>query len=174
MKKFLSLVAMALLFTTVTVAQEFEQDDNIVSLGIGLGGDFGSFDTTKSSPGLSLQYEKGIWNIGEQDVIGLGGYLGYKSYTYKTDDADYKWTYTIIGVRGAYHVNSLEVENLDAYGGLMLSYNILSFDGEGSYGSAMGLTAFIGGRWYFTDQWAAMAEIGYGVSYLTVGVSYKL
>jgi hypothetical protein len=155
-------------------AQEFESGNNILSAGIGLGGDFGSYNTTKESPGFSVQYERGIWKIGEEDVIGLGGYLGYKTYKYEVDTDQYKWTYTIIGIRGAYHVNSLEVEKLDAYGGLMLSYNMLSFDGEGDYGSGTGFTAFIGGRWYFTDNIAAMAELGYGISYLTVGISLNL
>lgn len=155
-------------------AQEFKTGDNVISAGIGVGGNYGSFATSSQTPGLSLQYERGIWEIAARDVVSLGGYLGYKSYTYDAGIADDKWNYTIVGLRGAYHYNGLNVENLDVYGGAMISYNILSFEGSGNYGSDLAATGFIGGRWYFTDAFAAMAEVGYGVAYLTLGVSLKL
>lgn len=156
-----------------STAQEFSVGDNVISAGVGLGGNYGSFSTSSQTPGLSLQYERGIWEIAKRDVISLGGYLGYKTYSYENGLSDYKWTYTIIGIRGAYHFNGLNVENLDVYGGAMLSYNLLSFEGEGSYGSTTAGTAFVGGRWYFTESIAAMVELGYGVAYLTLGASYK-
>lgn len=155
-------------------AQEFATGDNVISAGIGLGGNYGSFSTSSQTPGLSLQYERGIWEIAGRDVVSLGGYLGYKSYTYDAGIANDKWTFTILGVRGSYHYNGLNVENLDVYGGAMLSYNILSFEGSGNYGSDLAVTGFIGGRWYFTESIAAMVEIGYGVAYLTLGVSLKI
>ncbi len=155
-------------------AQEFSIDDNVISAGIGLGGNYGSFSTSSQTPGLSLQYERGVWGIVGRDVISLGGYLGYKSYTYDAGIADDKWTYTIVGIRGAYHFNGINVQNLDIYGGAMLSYNILSFEGSGNYGSDLAATGFIGGRWYFSNSFATMAEIGYGVANITVGVSLKL
>jgi hypothetical protein len=154
-------------------AQEFSIGDNVISAGVGLGGDYGSFSSSSQTPGLSLQYERGIWEIADRDVISLGGYLGYKTYSYEAGLSDYKWTYSIIGIRGAYHFNGPNVENLDVYGGAMLSYNILSFEGEGNYGSTLAGTAFLGGRWYFTESIAAMAELGYGVAYITIGGSYK-
>ena len=66
----------------------------------------------------------------------------------------------------------------------MLSYNILKFKYEdnagnsrlyntGSYGSAVGFTAYVGGRYSISKNIAAMAELGYGVSYLTPGLALK-
>ncbi len=173
MKKILFCLSLSLGALYIGKAQEFASGDNVISAGIGLGGDYGSFATSEQTPGLSLQYERGIWEIVDRDVISLGGYLGYKTYSYDAGLSDYKWTYTILGVRGAYHYNGFNINNLDVYGGAMLSYNILSFDGEGNYGSTAAGTAFLGGRWYFTESIAAMAEVGYGVAYLTIGASFK-
>ena len=131
-------------------AQRFVKGTNIVSAGIGLGSSILSYSGTSQTPALSLQYEKGIWDMGGPGVISLGGYVGYKGYKYtgKFDAYNYsqKWHYTVIGVRSAYHYNGIRSENIDVYGGVMLSYNILSYSitdnspygsyhGSGSYGS---------------------------------------
>ncbi len=182
----------AIVFTgslSVAKAQTFEKGTNVASAGIGIGSSIGSFTYGSQTPGISINYEKGLWNAGDDGIISIGGYLGYKSY--KDDYADYsynyseKWSYTIIGVRSAYHYTALHSDNFDLYGGLMLSYNILSYkysstnpydnyQYSGSYGSTVGITGFIGGRYYFNSSLAANAEIGYGASYLTLGVSLKL
>src|SRR5690606_18788819 len=71
------------------------------------------------------------------------------------------------------------VPELDVYGGAMFSYNIAKYSSDGddasyanSYGSGVGFTGFIGGRWFFTDRIGAFAELGYGVSVLNAGVTY--
>ncbi len=66
----------------------------------------------------------------------------------------------------------------------MLSYNISKYKYEDNdpswdytnsgYGSGMGLTGFVGGRYYFSKNIGAFAEVGYGVSYLTLGAAIKL
>ena len=159
-------------------AQVYEKGTNVASAGIGLGSSIAGYTYGSQTPGISLQYERGIAEAGP-GVISLGGYLGFKSYKYNygTDFTE-KWKYTIIGIRGAYHLTGLNVENLDLYGGLMLSYNILSYSdnsgvSHGSYGSAAGFSAFVGGRYYFAKTLAVMAELGYGVSYLNLGLALK-
>jgi hypothetical protein len=116
-------------------------------------------------------------------VNSLGGYVGYKGYSYSATDYSEKWHYTVLGVRSAYHYNGLNVEKLDLYGGVMLSYNILSysysdiggynFSGSGSYGSTVGFSLYVGARVFFTDNLAVLAELGYGVAYLNVGIAAK-
>ena len=32
---------------------------------------------------------------------------------------------------------------------------------------------YVGGRWYFTDSFAAMLELGYGIAWLNIGVAFK-
>lgn len=169
-------------------AQEFAVDQNVLGAGIGFGGSFGSYNYSSQTPALSLNYERGIWPIDGPGVISLGGYLGFKSYKYEQQFNPfyykYKWNYTVIGLRSAYHYTGLEVDKLDVYGGLMLSYNILkykyttnnNFNPEfynKSYGSTVGLTLYVGGRYYLTDNIAAFMELGYGVSYLTLGAAFR-
>lgn len=171
MKKSIYLSLFALCVSSLVFAQEFEIGDNIISGRIGIGSSFG--DGGSGNPGYSIDYERGIWDVGE-DVISLGGYLGVKTFDFN-GIIDGKATYTIIGVRGAYHFNSLNLEDFDIYGGAMVSLNSVSFSGVGNtLGSNLGLTIFGGGRYYFSDNWAASVELGYGVAFVNLGVSYKL
>ena len=154
-------------------SQEFKIGTNTINLGVGFGGNFGNFTTSSQSPGYSITYERGIWDVPGPGTVSLGAYLGTKSYTYDYTLGNDKWNYTIIGVRGAYHYNGLEIERLDVYGGVMASYNVLSYSGSGSFNNKPSATGFVGGRWFFSDTFAAFAEASYGVAYLTVGVSLK-
>jgi hypothetical protein len=177
----------ALLVTGMAQAQFFEKGTSVVSAGIGLGSAIGSFNYGSQSPGISLQYEKGVWDIGGPGVISLGGYAARKGYKYSGSSGSFgyeeKWNYTIIGVRSAYHYNGISAEKADLYGGIMLSYNILNYKysdnsgsgtlQKGSYGNALGFTAYVGGRYLFTDNLGAFVELGYGVSYLTLGLALK-
>jgi len=190
MKKNYSILLFLLVvcITSAVNAQPFKKGTNVASIGIGLGSNLlTSYSGYSSSPAISLQYERGIQDIGGPGTISLGGYFGYKSYTYSNINYNDKITYTIIGVRGAYHYNGFnsgkdELSKLDVYGGIMVSANLGSekftnYNGYtyrgGSFGSTAGITAFVGGRYFFTDNIAAMAELGYGISYLTIGVSLK-
>jgi hypothetical protein len=168
-------------FSAVRVhAQAFEAGTNVISGGIGLGSSLASGYTYGTQGiGLSAGYERGIWEAGP-GVISLGAYLGYKTFGYSADGYSYKWNYTIIGGRGAYHFTGLNIENLDLYAGLMLSYDNLSFSAStnipgysGSYASGIELTPFVGARYYFAGNLGGYAELGYGVAILSIGLSYK-
>lgn len=182
MKK-LIFVVVALAASTTLYAQQFQKGTNILGAGIGLGSSLGSFTYGSQSPAISLQYERGIWDIGGPGVISLGGYAGTKSFKYSGEGFTEKWGYTIIGIRSAYHYNGIKSDKFDVYGGVMLSYDILNYsykddngnsiNGRGNYGSAAGFTLYVGGRYFFTPNIAAFAELGYGVSYLTLGVAFK-
>jgi hypothetical protein len=164
-------------------AQEFQKGTNIVSAGIGLGSSILSYSGASQTPAVSLQYERGVWDIGGPGVISLGGYVGYKGYNFSGADFSEKWHYTVLGVRSAYHYNGLNVDKLDLYGGVMLSYNLLSYSftdntgynvaGSGSYGSTVGFSLYAGARYFFTDHLAVLAELGYGVAFLNVGIAAK-
>lgn len=150
---------------------------NVASVGVGLGSSIAGYSYGSQSPAISLQYERGLWEVGP-GVISLGGYLGFKTYKYSGSGYSYKWSYTIIGVRGAYHLTQINVKNLDLYGGVMLAYNNLHFtDNQGnstvSYGSTTGFSIFLGGRYYFTQNIGAFLELGYGVAYANLGLALK-
>ena len=191
MKKAVNLLAVLFFLSIVTVkAQTYSSGTNVISAGIGLGSSIAGYSYGSQSPAISLQYERGLWNAGP-GVISLGGYAGFKTYKYSFNDGvgdhyNEKWSYTIIGIRGAFHYTGMKTPNLDVYGGLMLSYNHLSYTGSysgpqgsysgssgGSYGSNMGFTAFVGARYFFAKNLGGFAELGYGVSYLNLGLAYK-
>ena len=170
-------------FTSVN-AQSYEVGTNVVSAGIGLGSSIAGYTYGSQSPAFSATYERGLWNVGP-GVISLGAYVGFKNYKYNDPEFAEKWNYTIVGIRGAYHYTGLNIDNLDLYGGLMLSYNHVSYkfanltDGRGgltdapSYGSDLFLTPFVGARYYFFPGLSAFAELGYGVSDLNLGLAVK-
>jgi len=172
---------------TKSSAQKFDVGSNVIGLGIGLGDTY-SYTTSSSTPALSAKYEHGMWSVGGPGTISLGGYLGYKSYSYDGLGYGYsfseKWSYTIIGLRSAYHYTGLEGSKFDPYGGLMLSYDVASvsysnsdpfyyYSSRVSYGSVFRITLYLGARYYFSDNWAAFGELGFGNAILTLGAAYK-
>ena len=134
------------------------------------------------SPALSLQYEHGMWSAGGPGVISLGGFLAYKTFGYDYNAYAYsysqKWKYTLIGVRSAYHYNGIDSKNWDLYGGLMLAYRIISFDNNDlnrtySYPSDVYLSAYLGARYYFSENVAGFVELGSGIAILNLGIALK-
>jgi hypothetical protein len=171
----------------VNAQNVFSKGDNNLNLGIGIGSVLGGtagYSTT--TPPLSVSYERGIVDqlFDDKSSLGIGAYLGYASNKSTLisggNNFGWKYNYTIFGVRGALHYQL--VDKLDTYAGLMLGYNSVSstyygdnslIQGSVANGSGMGWSLFIGGRYYFTDNVAAFAELGYGIAYLQLGVSFK-
>jgi hypothetical protein len=174
-------------FTAVRVqAQAFQVGTNVISAGIGLGSSIANFTYGTQSPGFNVQYDRGIWEAGP-GVVSLGGYIGIKDYKYgyiyNGDAVSYKWNYTVVGVRGAWHFTGLDIENLDLYGGVMLGYYALSTsysDSQGNsggslgnYGNTVGLSVFAGAKYYFAGNLGVFGELGFGANILSLGLSYK-
>jgi hypothetical protein len=181
----------AVVFAVASFGQAFEPGANVLTAGLGIGGHWGAYGTYSSqSPGIGIAYEKATSIDVGPGVLGLGGYLGYKSLAARERngvyDYDFRWTYTILGFRGAYHWNEWhQVPELDTYGGLMLSYNVVGFKDRTDYpsgtthysyssASGLGLSLYFGGRYYFTDKIGAYGELGYGIAYLTLGAAFNL
>ena len=163
-------------------AQTFSKGDKVVNLGLGLGNTVYSGSGYKTSiPPISGSFEYGVVDnlFDDKSSLGVGGYLGYTSSKYDLgNNYDYKYSSTIVGVRGSLHYDF--IEKLDTYTGLSLGYNIVSaksdYKGLGSYkaeSSALYWGWYLGARYYFTDSFAAMAEIGYDIAYLNIGVAFK-
>ncbi len=188
MKKFNYLLTLLILLAYSSAwSQTFEKGTKVASLGIGIGSSLGSFDYSSQIPGISVMYEQGIAEAGNVGIIGVGGYVGYKSFSFESNSGTFEsksnWNYTIIGIRGALHFTGINAENLDLYGGLMASYNLLNYSYEdnsgfntgnkGNFGNSAGLTLFVGARYYFSDNLGGFAELGYGVAYLNLGIALK-
>lgn len=177
MKKTFILLAFALTIFTAQ-AQSFQKGTTAFNAGIGIGTALGGYGTVR--PAISLSADHGIWETGGPGVISLGGYVGNMGYKYSGSGYDSKWNYFIIGARGAYHYNGFHTKNFDLYGGAMLGYNIVKYSSNVSedyfgkaYGSGLGFSGFVGGRYFFSNSIGAFAELGYGISVLNAGLTFK-
>ena len=182
-KSFFLIAVFASLFTLTTTAQidilgtnpNFSKGQIDVNAGIGLLRTFYSGHSTAMPP-VSVSAEYGI-----TDKISVGGFIGYTSTKDRLwyDANDYaRYSFTIIGVRGSYHLNLWD--RMDTYAGLMLGYNIASvkydtdnpwLDNYAAASSSLAISAYVGGRYRFTEKIGAFAELGYGISVLNLGVS---
>lgn len=189
MKKLIRLsilvIAMAFLVSQSTLnAQAFKSGDMVGNLGVGFGW-YGYGYGTTSLPAFSLSLEKGIKDIENVGPLTIGGIVGFKHARYAwLTNYDWTWNDIIIAARGAIHYDLFKNEKLDTYGGVALGLRIESFTDyayngnnyvKGTSSTTHGLFAlYIGGRYYFSDKLAAFGELGYGLGYLTLGLSFKL
>ena len=169
MKKLILLFAVALFSVGIVSAQVYTEDSKLLNIGIGFGG---GYTTGKVGiPPISASFEKGI-----TDKISVGGIAGYAASKYELMGFKSEYSYILLGARGSYHFYN--TDKIDAYAGAMLGYNIVSakVTGLGAAASSSGLaySGFVGGRYFFSEKLAAFAEIGYGISVITFGVSLKL
>jgi len=188
MKKLLAIVIVALFTLSSMNAQEseFTLGSKVLSLGIGIGNSLYSGSYYSSGvPPISFSYEQAIKDeILEKGVIGIVGSISYNSYKYRYTYSTYEygWNYSniILAVGGTFHYPLLD--KLDTYGVLALGYNISTTKEYGDipgtdFSSSSGGVVFgiyVGGRYYFNEHFAAFAQVGYGIAYLTFGVSYRL
>lgn len=180
MKRNLLAVLFVVMFSASSFAQEFEEGDKVLNIGIGFGSTLytGSFYSA-SLPPISASFEIGVKDgVLDEGSIGVGGYVGFSRYKWGTD-AGWNVTNFIIGGRGVFHYPL--VDNLDTYTGLLLGFRAVSTnvfnDYVGFYSPASGgivASWYIGGRYYFSDNLAAMLELGYGISYINLGIALKL
>jgi len=177
--KRLTIIITVLLAALTVQGQQFKKGTTAMNAGVGLGTALGGLG--KARPALSLSLDYGMWDMNGLGVISLGAYVGNTAYIYNSGNYTSKWNYLITGIRGAYHYNGFtSAPKLDVYGGLMLGFNIVSYSSDGddldvadNYSSGMGLSGFLGSRWFFSEKLGAFAELGYGVSVLNVGITYK-
>lgn len=181
MRKLLAVVVVALISVLLvsTSSAQAKKGENVVTLGLGLGypGVYGS----SGVPPIFGSFDHAI-----QNRISVGGIVAYSSSSYSFTADKWSYTYIFVGARGAYHFADeiKDLKNMDLYGGIDIGYNIVSskFSGREAAvynfysvgGGYFHFGVFVGGRYYFSQQWAATAELGYDIGYFKVGVSYKL
>lgn len=179
MKKLLMFIVLVTFSVASLTAQEttFNKGDKVVNLDLSVFSSlYSGVGYTSVVPRLSASMEIGIVdNILEKGSVGVGGYLDFSSHKYSNY---WKSTSIIIGPRGAFHYAL--VDKLDTYAGLIIGYNIYSskWIGSGyelSDSSSGGLVSgeFVGARYYFSDNFAANAELGVGIFNMNIGVSLK-
>jgi hypothetical protein len=183
-KIFILTLVLALLLPVASMdAQIFKQGDMVLSFGLGLGATYytGGFGYKTTFPPIFVAGDYCLREKLGPGNLGVGGYLGYS--TYKWDyygDYGQKFSTMIIAARGTYHFVDL-VDKLDLYGGVTLGAKIVSEKDYGEWGNAshtsngsgVAYSLFAGARYYFTDNFGAMGELGYGIAWLSLGVSLK-
>lgn len=189
MKKIVLVLSVMMLCAGQINAQEtsstFAKGDNVIGVGFGIGGVYGFSSYDVQTPVFGAQYDRGIVEFGFGGVLGVGGFVGYKGYAskYEIGNQDFKDRYNIfiIGARGTLHYDLFKVKNLDTYAGTMIAFHAVNqktdlpdnWDYNSTHSSAAYASIFAGAKYYFTPSFGAFAEVGYGVSWLTMGLAFK-
>ncbi len=182
MKKLLLFIVLVAISLSAHAQDVFMKGDNLIGAKIGIGNGLAA----------SATYEKcivdGLFNNGN-GAIGIGGYLGYAHDKEEISEqgitAGCKYNDIIIGVQGNLHMQF--VDRLDTYAGAMIGYEIVNANNYGRSddpdfdyshsidvnGSGMTFSLHLGARYYLTDNLAANVELGYGVAFANIGLSYR-
>ena len=191
MKKLFFTLAVIFACVSVSKAQEdvFQKGDMVLGVGIGIGNTLNSSGYKSSIPPIIIMGEYGLTDAlikkTGKGYVGVGGYLSYTANKYEYSYAGsgtygWKYTYMIIGGRGAFHYQL--VDKLDTYAGVIAGFNIASSKSYGDWGSTtlsassnggFVYSTFVGARYFFTDKIAVFAEVGYGFNLLEAGVAFK-
>jgi len=181
MKTFL-LLLLPFCITGAMARTAYNKADKVAQVGIGIGG-LGGFYGTSSLPVISVGLDFGV-----HEYVSIGGVAGYSSskieYPALNQLYRYKYTYFTLGARGSYHFLQIPNEKFDVYAGAGLGYNIVSasYDGPATLmgfattasGSYLFFAVHAGGRYYFSPNFAAYAELGYGLGILNIGIALRL
>ena len=107
-------------------------------------------------------------------VVGIGAYAGFCTTRYNFfDNGDHYNIYDLdIGIRGNYHF--IFHDKLDAYTGVWIGANVTSHEWDGgweepqdiyfAHESGLAAGAYVGARWFFTDNIGVNAEVGWLIS----------
>ena len=181
---------MAILFMTlanVNAQDVFGKGTIATNVSIGLGS-YNYYGYKVGIPPLSVAVDAGIIDnlIGDNGSIGIGGYVGFATYSYTYNYyADYYYkasmTRMCLGVRGTFHYQL--TDRLDTYAGLMLGMYTYSWRYTDNYddyyndyyrntnSTSFAFSPFVGTRYYMSSNFGFNAEIGYGFTYISAGIT---
>ncbi len=190
-KQFLCAFVFAFTLLSGSAARaQFAKGDILINPGVsflGYGYNFGYSGGYSGLPALSASVEYSI-----TDQIGVGGYVGYQSRSYKySSSSKIRWTSIGFGARGVYHASSflndalnasINEEKLDIYAGLSLGYQTYSWNygdtglsglNNGTGGVVLG--GILGVRYMFSPNIGVYGELGRGAfGAITLGATFKL
>lgn len=180
----------------------FNENTKIINIGVGFFGTsyyrYGRSGAYKyqQSPAISASYEHALPEKIGPGYIGVGAFIGYRTAYYRFDDYYYnneryyykhQWTYSFWALRAAYHLEDLCTDKGEVYFGSSIGIRAQKYRFETnstdpysnnyrlSDGSIwLGWSVFAGGRYYFTDHLGLYGELGYGITWFTLGMSIKL
>ena len=195
MKKFFFtvLVTLCALISSPVFGQNqvFNKGNFNFSAGYGLVPTFLADGGTSNIPPLSARLGYSF-----SQHFNLSGYFGYSASTSKptlySDGiySQFKNDFMMMGLRG--ELRSQRSEKFDIYGGFMLAYNHpivkeVAVEGGSEIIREEGVprgfntpegqllySGFVGGTYFVTKKIGVFAELGYGISMLNTGLSFKL
>lgn len=175
-KKLIILVVVVFAVYSVN-AQNFENGDKALNVGIGLGGITSSVSLAPI-PSFNASFEVGIVDIPNVGVVGVGGFGAFKTTWHDYGTYRYTYTRTIVAARGVFHFGFFDTGDFDLYAGLNAgvgfskdAYNSTYY--TGSTYSHFIHDEFIGARYMKNEKFGFFAELGYGISFLKAGITLK-
>jgi hypothetical protein len=188
MKRLILMVAVIVFLGQAGNSQVFEKGSQAINLDLGFGNVnyWGSY-YSGFLPSFSGSYEYGIVEVPMGSdltgVVSVGGYLGTSiakyGYSNWSSDDYYLTNNVIIAVRGNYHF--IFHDQFDPYAGIALGVDVQTSKWKGD-SSDPGIDyaettpfggAYAGARWFFNDNFAVNAEVGWLISVLNLGVTFK-
>lgn len=188
-----SILLIAILFWGIPAAKaqdsrpfqpNFNKGDIDLGFGIGFGSHLSSPEAVSTMPMIAAHGDYALRDDLGAGVIGIGGLIGYEQYKREYSGGLYGYNNSslIMQFRGTYHYQFLD--NFDTYGGLSFGFRVTGSKEMGTFpssnspeaeaGMRPSASVFVGGRYFFAENAAAFAEVGAGVSYLTLGITIKL
>lgn len=169
----IALVVMAAAAPAMAQVQ-YDRGDKLFSVGLGIGGYNGDYYSYNGAYYRGNTYGVPITASLEffvNDAISIGPYVGFtaRNHSFAFDG----------GARGSYHFSKhipLGTDKLDLYGAVLLGISNVWYEGNNGedytdFAPRFGATA--GARWYFTRSFSANAEVGYGLTSVLAGISFK-
>lgn len=188
MKRIILITLMLVVAATKLHAQPFDTETKTISLSAGLESRFGGVP-------LVLSFEHNLYNFNDDMGIRVGGIFGWSTVAYDCaqyyDDGGAAYAYGenrynnfSMAFRGSFYY--VGVKKVDLYAGILTGYNIQTgntnwnnqsdeerFGNVSNPKSQFVLGVMIGARYEFTDNIGAFVEGGYGLSYVSIGLSYR-
>jgi hypothetical protein len=188
MKKLMLLTTMVVMIGVAGFSQVFEKKSQAINIGIGFGNVNYVFDEDYSGflPSVSASYEYGIVRVpmGSKmnGILSVGGYLAASMSYYGPqgyEKKEWRSTNIVIAARGNYHF--VFHDRFDPYAGVAIGINLAGQKYIGDNGDQEVehpdpkpfAGAYAGARWYFTDNFAVYAEMGWLISVVNAGVTFK-
>ncbi len=164
-------VATLLMLGLTTASAQHEEGQMNLNVGLGLGSNF--ITGTGSLPPVSAAFDYSI-----REDLSIGALFGIARSSHDLGLMKWSYSYTILGVRGAYHKDV--VDGLSTYAGAMLGYYLVrsKFEGTGNplvtpSLNALAYAGFAGARYHFNESMGVYGEVGYGIAFLTLGFTMQ-
>ena len=200
MKKFILVACFLSFFGVVAHAEHFafKIGENRASFGMGFGWTYREmvrrhYDGVWNFPSPNVLVERSILPFRDFGFLSVGAQFGFhhghRNANVSSIEFRESWTSFYFVPRIALYFHEVFhpddfPENIDLYVGVGLGFNHLShrFSNNIEPGSVgrkdnsgfrFAYHFFVGGRYYFNQNFAVFAEVGYGLSFLNVGITLR-